>query len=157
PEIGFVIDELNNMRINHEQVSETPSTHTSARNNTKSPIDQGANVRKKHTPSHTPRRPKEYDRADTSKRPVRQDANAYAKKDEWPHISHANAATPLLNNTDLSAKDENEFTPLHFAAQSGYTDMVKMLLEQGADVHAIGKDRFTPLHSAAQDGHTETA
>ena len=52
-------------------------------------------------------------------------------------------------------------TLLHWAAQNGYTDVVHILIENGADVYAknrvYAKDRNgnTPLHWAAQNGYTD--
>ena len=37
----------------------------------------------------------------------------------------------------------------------GYKDMVRLLLERGADVGARAKKQFTPLHNAALNGHDE--
>ena len=51
-------------------------------------------------------------------------------------------------------------TPLHFAADSGHTDFVRVLLSAGADIEArdVGKNGGnTPLHAAALAGRTETA
>jgi ankyrin repeat protein len=44
---------------------------------------------------------------------------------------------------------------LHFAAQSGNTVAVKLLIEHKADVDAQRRDRKTPLHLAASNGHVE--
>jgi ankyrin repeat protein len=49
------------------------------------------------------------------------------------------------------------FTPLHFAAQSGHLDLVKLLLENGADPNAVTKWKNTPHDLAAANGHTEVA
>lgn len=47
----------------------------------------------------------------------------------------------------------NETTLLHFAAVNGYVDIVKVLLEKGADVNAKNNYRHTPLHSAVINGN----
>ena len=46
-------------------------------------------------------------------------------------------------------------TALNWAAYKGHTEMVKILLEANADIHAQDKHYTTPLHDAAQSGHTE--
>src|SRR5262245_42612335 len=47
--------------------------------------------------------------------------------------------------------------PLHVAAYSGQTVLVRLLLEKGADVNASGDLGKTPLHYAALDGEREVA
>jgi hypothetical protein len=46
-------------------------------------------------------------------------------------------------------------TPLHFAAMDGYTEVTKVLLDRGADLHAKDKNGNTPLHTAAEYWKTE--
>jgi ankyrin repeat protein len=47
------------------------------------------------------------------------------------------------------------FRPLHLELHSEHLSLVKLLLEQGANIHAIHKWKNTPLHSAAVCGRTE--
>ncbi|XP_074536304.1 LOW QUALITY PROTEIN: ankyrin repeat and protein kinase domain-containing protein 1 [Halichoeres trimaculatus] len=49
--------------------------------------------------------------------------------------------------------DEDQWTALHFAAQSGDNRTVRLLLDQGAAVDAREKAGWTPLHLACQNGH----
>ncbi len=42
--------------------------------------------------------------------------------------------------------------PLHSAVANKRTDIVRLLLDHGADVNAAQADDFTPLHEAAQNG-----
>ena len=59
----------------------------------------------------------------------------------------------LLNAADLAQKDG---TPLlAWAAKKGRTDIVKLLIEAGANVNVTNKNGSTPLHIAADHGHTE--
>ena len=46
-----------------------------------------------------------------------------------------------------------EWTPLHEAANHGFVDIVKYLLDHGADIQANGHDNTTPLHDAVCCGH----
>ena len=52
-------------------------------------------------------------------------------------------------------KDENENsdTPLHLACLQGHTDVVKVLLEAGAEVEARNSSLWTPLDCASAKGH----
>jgi len=47
-------------------------------------------------------------------------------------------------------------TPLHIASKKGFIDVVKILLDAKADVHAICQDQSTSLHLSAQNGHSKT-
>ncbi len=55
----------------------------------------------------------------------------------------------------LESRNENEKTPLHFAAQGGHKEIVEILLKNGADVNAKNVALETPLHYAAAMGHKE--
>lgn len=46
-------------------------------------------------------------------------------------------------------------TPLHHASRKGYTDVVMLLIDRGADVNAENGWGETPLHEASYDGHTD--
>ena len=45
-----------------------------------------------------------------------------------------------------------DWTALHAAAQNGHTDIVKLLLDAGADKDVVDKYGDTPLHVAAENG-----
>ena len=75
---------------------------------------------------------------------------------------------PILNATILSWAASNGYfeaviTPLYSAAESGYTDIVRSLLEGGADPNMGlrstdehgGVDVRTPMNVAAERGYTE--
>jgi len=52
-------------------------------------------------------------------------------------------------------RDISGETPLHDAAAQGLVDMVKLLIEYGADIEATSKEGRTPLHQAASKGKLE--
>jgi ankyrin repeat protein len=56
----------------------------------------------------------------------------------------------LAAGADVNAKDENEWTPLNSAAVAGRNQIVKLLIEKGADLNA-----GNPLIAAAGHGHME--
>ncbi|XP_022687869.1 transient receptor potential cation channel subfamily A member 1 homolog [Varroa jacobsoni] len=57
-----------------------------------------------------------------------------------------------------SAKNKTtDSTPLHLAAAGGYTKVVKMCLEAGANPMEENSDGDTPLHLAAKNGHVTVA
>ncbi|RUS76171.1 hypothetical protein EGW08_016083 [Elysia chlorotica] len=62
----------------------------------------------------------------------------------------------LIRNLDSHVRkkinqfDEDDLTPLHYAARYNHLNVVKLLVEAGADVQAIGEDAVTPLHHAAR-------
>ena len=48
------------------------------------------------------------------------------------------------------------YTALHYAASNGKTEILKLLLSNGADVNAKNRDgNITPLFLANLEGHTE--
>lgn len=55
----------------------------------------------------------------------------------------------------LLEKDENNMTPLHWAADRGYPDMTQILIEKGIDINTQDSDGQTALHYAAACGHQE--
>ena len=52
----------------------------------------------------------------------------------------------LEKGADIHARSKSQWTPLHFAANSGEEKAVRLLLEQGADIEARGYAQMTPLH-----------
>lgn len=57
----------------------------------------------------------------------------------------------------VNGRDQNGWTPLHWAAFKGRIKSVKVLLEHGADVDTVDDAGYTPLHCAAEAGHLQLA
>ena len=51
---------------------------------------------------------------------------------------------------DVNAQDENDLTPLHLASYYGWVEMVRALLDCGANVHSEDKLDRTALHLVAK-------
>ncbi|KAI0830595.1 ankyrin [Trametes gibbosa] len=56
---------------------------------------------------------------------------------------------------DINAPDENGYTALHLAADRGHAEVVKVLLERGADRGIKDEDEFTAQELAEVAGHDE--
>ena len=54
--------------------------------------------------------------------------------------------------TQVESRNASDESPLMLAALRGHTDLVKKLIDRGADVNKTG---WTPLHYAATNGHLE--
>jgi uncharacterized protein len=64
----------------------------------------------------------------------------------------------IQSGTNVNELDANEDAPLVIAAYKGYTQIVHLLLEAGADVTAVDPGmKATALHAAAYAGRTEAA
>jgi len=51
----------------------------------------------------------------------------------------------------------NNFTPLHAASMHGFTEVVELLIEKGANVNIqTDPQKYAPIHSASFGGHLET-
>jgi len=62
----------------------------------------------------------------------------------------------LLSKAGPNDRDEEEFTPLHFAAWGGAVGLCRYLMEQKINIDARNHDVQTPLHYAARYGRYET-
>jgi len=63
----------------------------------------------------------------------------------------------VLKGADVNQPSNNGFNvyPLHSATAGNYTNIARMLIENGANVNVTQKAGLTPLHSAAQHGNLE--
>ena len=51
--------------------------------------------------------------------------------------------------------DQDGYTPLHDAAREGHNDVVKLLLDRGAEPNMANQHGDTPLSCALQNGHMD--
>lgn len=56
----------------------------------------------------------------------------------------------LEQKAQVDATEKDGTTPLHKAAYSGNTDVVKVLLDAGAPINAVDSSGATALHHAAE-------
>lgn len=56
---------------------------------------------------------------------------------------------------DVNVKELCDFTPLHNAVGEGHLEVVRLLLEKGANVGAVTTEERTPLHMACYNGNKE--
>ena len=59
----------------------------------------------------------------------------------------------LSHGTDVNARDQRRWTPLHQAGSLGRADTVSLLLRSGADLNSKDGYRETPLSRCAEAGH----
>ncbi|MEO8465949.1 MAG: ankyrin repeat domain-containing protein [Gammaproteobacteria bacterium] len=65
---------------------------------------------------------------------------------------------PRRNRADVNARERRYGdTALMWAAVAGYVDVVRLLIEAGADVRAVDDEGMTALQLARANGHTEVA
>jgi uncharacterized protein len=91
--------------------------------------------------------------------------NAFAADGFYPlglaaFFGHRPIVKFLLKNgadVSLAARNAQKVTALHAGASRGDAEIVKMLLEAGADANARQHGGFVPLHSAAANGNAPVA
>lgn len=54
---------------------------------------------------------------------------------------------------DVNKRDSHKRTPLHLAVLNGDVNLVKKLLERGANVNLVDDVGSNPLHRAAENGN----
>ena len=74
----------------------------------------------------------------------------------WASLGElAEVEKSLANGTDVNSADEEGYSALHAAAENGYLDVVKLLVEKGADVQH--KTQYTALELAEMAGNDDVA
>ena len=63
----------------------------------------------------------------------------------------------IERGADVDAKDNNGWTPLHWASDSNHIEIAKLLIDRGADVDAKDNWGWTPLHRACGNNALELA
>ncbi|XP_022727983.1 ankyrin-1-like [Durio zibethinus] len=63
----------------------------------------------------------------------------------------------LAEGANVNGKDQNGWTPLHWAAFKGRIESVKVLLNHGAQVNLLDDNGYTPLGCAVEAGHVQVA
>ncbi|PSN58644.1 ankyrin, partial [Corynespora cassiicola Philippines] len=57
----------------------------------------------------------------------------------------------------VDKKDQDGWTPLHWAAWGGHETVVRLLIDHGANIDAKSTERETVLHLAASGGNEAVA
>ncbi|WP_381798780.1 ankyrin repeat domain-containing protein [Streptomyces niveus] len=66
------------------------------------------------------------------------------------------AGAPVNERTPIVGSFDDDYTPLGLASREGYTDIVRVLLDAGADPRrVVGLMRGTPVHEAGYFGHAD--
>ncbi|XP_010906701.1 uncharacterized protein [Elaeis guineensis] len=79
------------------------------------------------------------------------DLHAAARSGDLRTVESICNSNPLAVNS----RDRHSRTPLHLAAWSGQTDVVRFLCKNKADVGAAAMDDTAAIHFASQKGHLE--
>lgn len=63
----------------------------------------------------------------------------------------------LLDHVDIDNKDENAVTPLMIAAEFGRNDMIRVLLDRGANIDCVDHTNEDAEYYAVANDHIESA
>jgi ankyrin repeat protein len=78
-------------------------------------------------------------------------------KSNEPNLNLISDLIVLGANLDWQGEENYNYTPLHVAAWFGRVEIVRMLIDAGADVNLQDTDGWAPLHWAAMRGQVEIA
>jgi ankyrin repeat protein len=77
-------------------------------------------------------------------------------REQYSQVSQVFWMQALLQaGAAVDARDKNQDTPLHWAAENSHVEAMRVLLKAGAAVDAEDEHKRTPLHWAAENGHIE--
>jgi ankyrin repeat protein len=77
---------------------------------------------------------------------------------EGPGYGNTERRPVHRNRADVNAREQRYGdTALMWAAVAGHVDVVRLLIEAGADVRMVDDEGVTALHLARANGHTEVA
>ncbi|MBO7605741.1 MAG: ankyrin repeat domain-containing protein [Elusimicrobiaceae bacterium] len=77
---------------------------------------------------------------------------------DFCHLGDEYKVRELLHkNIDINVQEENGLTPLIVAAQAGHIEIVKILLEAGANPYITDNRGFSAEHHAISYGNVEIA
>ena len=85
-----------------------------------------------------------------------------AMKNRQEHLLKFLSNTDLMGNPkprriNIKLKDKHKNFPIHLTAMKGHLELLKILIEKGANVFAVNALQETALHLAAFEGHFEIA
>jgi len=76
------------------------------------------------------------------------------RDDKGKHLDTVKYLYSLIKNKNFKTTDHNDMTnPLIYACSNGKYEIVKILIENGANINYISKNNTTPIMYAAQHNH----
>lgn len=80
----------------------------------------------------------------------------FRKREGQEAVKYSQIITVLIvHKANLNAWDCMGYTPLFYAARTGWAEMIPVLIDNGADPNAKSLTNCTPLHEAASYGSTQ--
>ena len=74
----------------------------------------------------------------------------------FPDTNHYSTFYRILHIIGIQQADKSGRTALHWASISGHTEIVKFLLEKGANIQAETGSKMNALHGAVEGGRIDT-